>query len=153
MAAGSLVLYSAHKGRINLFDLQSAPVKLALLKSTYTPDTRVSLGHVIWSTISAEEIAAGHGYTAGGLALSNKGVTDITGGRKFVSSNLVWTATGGPIPAWRYGVLYVAGSLWGYSSPLLGYFLGDATPADVPATTDNNTLTIACPADGWFDVT
>ena len=63
------------------------------------------------------------------------------------------TASGGSIPAWRYGVMYVSGSLWGKTSPVIGYFLGDSTPADVPATTDGNPLTIQVNANGWFGVT
>jgi len=39
------------------------------------------------------------------------------------------------------------------TNPLIGYFLGDTTPADVPATTVGNPLTINCPANGWFDIT
>jgi len=50
-------------------------------------------------------------------------------------------------------VLYVSGSLWSMTNPLIGYFLGDTTPADVPATTVGNSLTINCPANGWFDIT
>jgi hypothetical protein len=41
----------------------------------------------------------------------------------------------------------------GLTNPLIGYFVGDSTPADVPATTDTNTLTLNCPAGGWFDLT
>lgn len=153
MAAGVFTLYSAHKGRLVLQDLATASVKLALLKSTYTPNAAYA-GHAIWSNVSAEEIAAGNGYSAGGIALADKSVATIADGYglKFSSGNAVWTATGASIPAWRYAVLYVAGSLWGYSSPLIGYFLGDTTPADVPATDVGNTLTLSCPADGWFDV-
>lgn len=50
-------------------------------------------------------------------------------------------------------MLYVSGTVDGYVNPLIGYFLGDSAPADVPATTDTNTLTITVPAGGWFDIT
>ena len=154
MAAGVVTVYSAHKGRLVLHDLIGASVKLALLKSTYTPNA-VHAGHAIWASVSAEEIAAGNGYSAGGIALADKSIAAIAAGYglKFSSGDAVWTATGGSIPAFRYAVLYVAGSLWGYASPLIGYFLADTTPADMPATDAGNTLTLSCPADGWFDVT
>jgi hypothetical protein len=64
-----------------------------------------------------------------------------------------WTASGAGIPAWRYGVLYVVGSLWGITSPLLAYFTGDSTPADVPLTASGNQLQVNCPANGWFTET
>ena len=77
--------------------------------------------------------------------------TAISGGYKFSSASPSWSASGGNIPAWRYGVLRVDGALWGKTSPLIGYFVGDSAPADVPATSDGSPLTITCPASGWFD--
>lgn len=152
MTAGTFTLFSANKDDINLTDIVGATVKLALVTSAYTPDASVT-GHATWANISTYEIAAGNGYTAGGDALENVAKSAIIGGFKLISGNAAWTASGGSIPAWRYAVLYVSGTLWGLTNPLIGYFLGDSTPADVPATTLNNTLTIVCPADGWFDVT
>jgi len=152
MPAGAVILYSAHKEDLNINALLGATLKLALLSSAYVPDTATD-GDAVWADISTHEIAAGNGYTAGGATLAAVAKTAIEGGFKLASDSVVWTATGGPIPAWRYGVLYVAGSLWGYASPLLGCFLADATPADKPATTAGNTLSAHCPADGWFDVT
>jgi len=38
------------------------------------------------------------------------------------------------------------------TNPLVGYFVGDSTPADIPATTVGNTLTLTCPSGGWFDL-
>jgi hypothetical protein len=38
-------------------------------------------------------------------------------------------------------------------NPLVGYFLGDSTPADVPATTSGNTLTITPNASGILSAT
>ena len=75
----------------------------------------------------------------------------VTGGYKFSSANVVWTASGGSIAAHRHYVMYVLGTLWGKTNRLVGYFLGDTTPADIPATTTGNTLTVN--ASGWFDAT
>jgi hypothetical protein len=66
---------------------------------------------------------------------------------------VVWTASGTGIPAWRYGVLYYLGTLNGKVNPLVGYFLGDSTPADVPLTTSTNTLTITPSASGILTAT
>lgn len=152
MPAGPVLLFSAHKADLNLNDLLGVSLKLALLTSAYTPNTATS-GHAVWADISTHEITAGNGYAAGGAALTGVAKTAIAGGFKLASDGVVWTASGGPIPAWRYGVLYVAGSLWGVTNPLIGCFVGDATPDDKPATTAGNTLSVLCPADGWFDVT
>lgn len=150
MAAGAVTLYSTNKDDLNINDLVGATVNLALVTSSYTPDVTVT-GHNEWADVSANEITTAGGYTTGGQALTSKVATSITGGFKFSSASPTWTATGGSIDAWRYGVLYVVGSLWGLTNPVIGYFVGDSTPANIPATTVGNTLTVTVPANGWFD--
>lgn len=155
MAAPSAVqLYAEILNVIKLTDLPGAAVKLALLASTYTPDTD-NAGHSVWGDVSANEIAAGNGYTAGGQALAGMAVADFsTTGYKFSSNNVLWTASGGSIPAWRYGVFYIdTNPTWGLNKPLIGIFTGDSAPADVPATSNGNGLQITCPANGWFTST
>lgn len=152
MAAGTFTLFSANKDDINLNDLVGATLKMALVTSAYTPDAAVT-GNSVWANVSTHEIAAGNGYTAGGVALVSVAKAAITGGFKLTSANVVWSASGGFIPAWRYAVMYVDGTLWGLTNPLIGYVLADTTPADAPATTTGNTLTLVCPNEGWFDVT
>jgi hypothetical protein len=150
MASGAVILYASNKDDLNINDIVGATVKLAFVSSAYTPDATVT-GHDEWADVSANEIAATGGLSAGGLTVGTKVATAITGGFKFASANPSITATGAAIGAWRYGVLYVSGSLWGKTNPLIGYFVGDSTPADVPATADGATLTVACPSGGWFD--
>jgi len=152
MAVGIVTLYGANKAAINIEDLLGVTVKLALLTNGYTPNVGTG-GHGIWSEVSAHEIGSGNGYSAGGVSLASLSKSAISGGYKFTSANAVWNATGGNIPAWRYGLLYVVGSLWGKTNPLIGHFLGDTTPADVPATPDGIPLPINCPGNGWFSVT
>lgn len=67
----------------------------------------------VWADISAHEIAAGNGYTAGGIALARNATDfDVTteddaGNRAFSQiKDLVWTAAGGPIPASGDGARY-----------------------------------------------
>lgn len=151
MAAGPITLYQANLDDLRMQDLLTATVKLSLHAPTYTPSAGTA-GHSVAADLTGE-IANGAGYTTGGATLTGKLVTAVTGGWKFESDDPAWTASGGNIPAWRYGVLRVDGALWGKTSPLIGYFVGDSTPADVPATSDGNPLTITCPAAGWFDVT
>lgn len=151
MTANATVLYSKNKDDFRLNDLVSANLRMALVASTYTPDATVT-GNSVWADVSANEIANGNGYTTGGASLTGV-VSTVTGGDKLSSGDATWTATGGNIPAFRYAVLYYLGALWGMTNPLIGYILCDNTPADIPATTTGNTLTISCPAGGWFDFT
>lgn len=151
-APGTVILFSRNKDDLRINDLTGATVKLALIASTWTPDATIT-GNQVFADMSANEIAAGNGYTAGGATLTGLTATGITGGYKFSSGNPSWTASGGSIPAWRYGLIYVSGSLWSLTNPVIGYFLGDSAPADVAATASGNTLQINCPSGGWFDAT
>jgi len=152
MPAGNTTIYSANKDAINIDDLLGVSVKLALLTSAYVPDVGTS-GHDAWDDVSAFEIAAGSNYVSGGASLASLAKAAVANGWKLSSANVIWTATGGNIPAWRYGVLYVEGTLWGITNPLIGYFLGDTTPANIPATTDGYPLTVNCPTAGWIVIT
>ena len=153
MASGTFTLFRANLDDMRLQDLAaSGNLRMALVSSVYTPDA-TNVGHDEWTDVSANQIANGNGYTTGGATLSSVVAPAVTNGFKLASGNPSWTASGGNIPAWRYGVMYYLGSLWGKTNPLIGYFVGDATPADVPATLDGNPLTINCPAGGWFDIT
>lgn len=151
MAANAMVIFSANKDDLRINDLTGATIKMGLVSSAYTPSAGEA-GHSVWSDISANEISGTNGYTTGGATLSAPTATAITNGFKFSTGNAAWTASGGSIAAFRYAVLYVSGSLWGKTNPIVGYILCDNTPADIPATTTGNTLTITCPSGGWFDI-
>lgn len=89
------------------------------------------------------EHANANGYTTGGIAvaLTTAGTTTVT---VDVTTDPVWTASGGSIVA-RFAVIYeVAGNV-------LCYCLLDDTPGDVTAT-DGNTLTVAIHNDGVFSL-
>jgi hypothetical protein len=152
MAAGTITLFASNLDDLNPNDLVGATVKVALVTSSYTPNAAYD-GHDEWADVSANEITTAGGYAAGGATLANDAATGITGGFKYDADDVTWTAAGGSIDAWRYAVIYVSGSLWGKTSPVIGYFLGDSTPADVPATPTANNLTIQWNAPGIFDVT
>lgn len=151
MPAGAIII--PNKAKLNLFSAtnllgaNAANFKLALVGSAWTPDNS-DTGNEVWGDASANEIAAGNGYTAGGIALTGVTLTQTGGTVKFTSSAAQWTATGSGIPAWRRGVIYYSGTLNGKVNPLVGHFLGDSTPADIPATTAPNTLTVTPNAAG-----
>ena len=151
MAAGTFTIYSKNNDILDIGELAGATLKMALCTSSYTPDASVT-GNYLYSNIT-NELSTANGYTAGGSTLTTVASTAITKGYKLTSDNVSWTASGGSIPAWRYGVLYVSGTFNGKVNPLIGYFLGDSTPADVPATTTGTPLTVTCPSGGWFDDT
>ena len=149
MAAGAFIFPDLARlnffSSTNLLGANTANFRLALVGSAWTPNNGTN---EVWSDVSANEIAAGNGYSAGGGALTGVSLTQTSGTVKFTASAVVWTAAGGSIPAWRRGVVYYAGTLNGKVDPIVGHFLGDSTPADVPATTDGNTLTVTPHASG-----
>ena len=157
MAAGPFVFSNASKlnfleGATGLLKNGSTNYRLALVKSTWTPAPSTD---ELWATVSGNEIAtAGQtAYAAGGATLTSVALTQTSGTVKFTSAAQVWTADGTGIPAWRYGVIYYLGTLNGKVNPLVGYFLGDSTPADVPLTTAGNTLTVTPNASGILSAT
>lgn len=150
MAASNVILYRANLDDLRLQDLPGATVKLHLLTSAYTPDATTT-GNSVLADIVANEISGG-GYS-GGITLTGVAVAAVTNGWNLTSNNVTVAASGGTLPAWRYGVLAVSGALWGKTSPILGYFLGDNTPADIAAINDGSSYPVNAPAGGWFQTT
>jgi hypothetical protein len=150
MAAPSAVqFYGNNIDLLKLSDLTGVTIKMLLTTSAYTPDT-TNTGNTVLTDVT-NELANGNGYTTGGVALTGPAVAAFsTTGFKFSTGAASWTASGTGIPAWRNAVIYVSGALWGLTSPLLGFFIGDSAPADVPLTASGNILQINCPANGWF---
>ena len=112
--------------------------KMALHLSTGTQPGATT---TTWAGLSTSEHAAANGYTAGGasITLTKSGTTTVT---VDITTDPVWTASGGSIVA-RWAVIYeVAGNV-------LCYCLLDSAPADVTCTT-GNTLTVAANASGVF---
>lgn len=136
MAAGAWTL--TNEGRTKLlngaFDLDSDSWKMALFLST----SNIGASSTTYAGLTNEH-ANGNGYTTGGIAvtLTLSGTTTVT---VDISSDPVWTASGGSIVA-RYAVIYEVGG------NVLCYCLLDSTPADVTVTT-GNTLTVAAHASG-----
>ena len=137
-AAGEWTFTS--EGRTKLlngaYDIDTDTWKMALFLST----SNIGAASTTYAGVTGEHAAA-NGYTAGGIAvtLTLAGTTTVT---VDVTTDPVWTASGGSIVA-RFAVIYeVAGNV-------LCYCLLDSTPADVTATS-GNTLTVAAHASGVF---
>lgn len=137
-------------GPVNLLN-SAKTFNLSLHTSAWAPDPAVI---EVFADVG-NEIAAGNGYTAGGLALPNDALTLTGDNVKFSADGVEWTAAVGSIPAWRYGVIRAVGTFSGKVDPIVGYFLGEIgqdpanpVPADVPATTAGNKLAFAPNAAG-----
>lgn len=146
--ASSFSFYNSWKLNIaRAVDLSTPPtIKVTLHTSLYVPNAATQ---AVYTDLS-NELATGFGYTNGGLSLSSVGWNLAGSTATFSAGNAVWTASGGSIPAWRYAVLRVSGTFNTLVDPLVAWILGDVTPADIPATTTGNTLTIAWSANGIF---
>lgn len=116
------------------FDLDSDTFKLALFLSTS------DIGASSTSYPATNEHANANGYLTGGesITISLSGTTTV----KVDGTDVVFTASGGPITA-RFAAIYEVGG------NILCYCLLDNTPADVTAT-DGNTLTIEIHSSGVF---
>lgn len=67
------------------------------------------------------EISAGNGYTAGGTTSAQSSSAQSSGTYKLVSADVVFTASGGAIAAFRYAVLY-NDTPTSPADPLIGYW-------------------------------
>jgi hypothetical protein len=118
------------------FDIDSDSWKCALFQST----SNIGAASTTYAALT-NEVANANGYTTGGIAvvLTLAGTTTVT---VDITTDPVWTASGGSIVA-RFAVIYeVAGNVLCWSTL-------DTTPADVTATS-GNTLTVAANASGVF---
>lgn len=148
--AASITFFNSWKRDVGRsVDLSSPPTtKLTLHTSTYVPNASTQ---AVYADLS-NELATANGYTNGGLPLSSVTWTLAGGVATFSAANAVWTASGGSIPAFRYGVLRLSGTFNASVDPLIAFILGDTTPADIPATTSGNILTFAWNGAGIFTV-
>lgn len=108
-------------------DLDSDTIKVMLVDSNYT----FNAGHSEAADVSAYEVAAGSGYSAGGVALANKSVTLNAATSKFTADPATWP---GLTKTFRFAVLYAEKVANGLTNPLIACVLLDTTPADVVVT-------------------
>lgn len=126
----------------------SDTIKAALITSAYTPASAI---HEFYSSDIAGEVATGSGYSIGGVALTNKAVSEsIPGKWAFSSDAPYWLATGGSLTA-RYLILYNDTLP---SKPLIGWAhlnFNGGNPVNV-SVPDTFSLVINLPVTGWFQL-
>lgn len=115
------------------FDWDSDTLKIALFLST----SNIGAASTTYAGVTNEHANA-NGYTTGGVTVSAGTLAGTTTVTADISTDPVWTASGGSIVA-RFAVLYESGG------DVICYCLLDSTPANVTVTT-GNTLTIATPS-------
>lgn len=106
-------------------NLTSATIKVALLKSTYTPDFDL---HDFYDDVSAFEVANTGGYAAGGATLASKAfASDTTNDRATFDAADVTSFTATTIADAQYAVFYRSTGT-ASTSPLL-FLYDNGTPA------------------------
>lgn len=93
-------------------------------------------------------VTTGAGQAAGSPAWAETGAG--TGIYQFTTSDVVFTASGGTMPDFRYPVLVDQGVNDVGSNPLLVGFLDYGSTVSL---TDTNTFTVNVGANGWFQLT
>jgi hypothetical protein len=148
MSAGAFTLYSnavleISKGQMNL---SSDTFVAVLLTNSYTPAANTDK---LWSDVSGVELAAGSGYTAGGVVLASETDTLATATVTFTATSPSWsTFSAGPF---RYvAIVRRAGGSLVSGDLLLCY--SDLTGSGT-ITGSGGTFTITISGSGIFQIT
>ena len=147
MAAGSFTVYS--NGALNLskaaINLATDTLVMVLVTNAYTPAPNTD---ALWSAVSANEVATGLGYTAGGVVLAGLSDTLTTATVTFTCTAPTWASFSA---VFRYAVIVrrAAGAL-AAGDLLLTYC--DCTGGG-SLTGGGGTLTITPNASGIFTIT
>ena len=143
MAAGAWNMPNATRTKLldGTIDIDTDNWKIALFLSTSNLDNTTAL-----YTDLTNEVATAFGYTqdAESITLTLSGTTTV---KIDISTDPVWTASGGDITARRGAIYKDTGN-----QDILVWCLLDDSPADVTAT-EGNTLTVAANVSGVTTLT
>jgi len=146
MVAGPFTFFDSFAELVadGTIDLDGHTFALQLHTSSYTP----SAAHDELADLT-NEVSNANGYTTGGVTLTGVTWGQSGGVATFDSDPAVWNATSSGITA-HWGVLI---DLTATNDKLVGYFLLDATPANVTATAGNSLTVTPHGSQGWFQLT
>ncbi len=105
------------------YDLETAVCQLALVTDVETPDRDLD---DFWDDASANELAAGNGYTAGGVVLTTVAITydSASDQVRLDFDDVAWTFTASK--TWRYGYLFVNTAGVASTDPVIGLLTWDS---------------------------
>jgi hypothetical protein len=98
-------------------DFDTDDMRIALVTNAYVPDRNA---HSYWTSVVANELANGNGYTTNGLAIAGRVVTVATTQVAFKCTNPAWTFTAAKV--FRYAVLYDRTPATDATRPLICYW-------------------------------
>ncbi len=131
----------------NTIDIDGAIFRMGLYQSSSNFATLT----ISQRTQATNEVADGNGYSTSGKTLS--ATTWITGStaaiRRFDSTAVIWTATGGAINSIKAYVVWISGASGG-AEKLLGNASLTSSEFNLAS---GNTLTLTPPSDGIFELT
>lgn len=147
MSVGNFTVYSNAVLNIGTaaLNLNAGTYVMALLTNSYTPAPNTD---ATWTNISANELATGAGYTAGGVVLGSVTFTLATATATFTSASATWSSA---TFTCRYAVIVNrAGGSLASSDKLVGYV--DLTGGG-SVTGQGGQFVVSPNASGWFTVT
>ena len=113
---------------LGALNLDTDTINCALMASGYVFDKD---NHATWSDVSANELTAGNGYTAGGQTLTVSSYTEDDANDRFeiIYNDVTWTASGGNIGPTPGAIIYDDTSA---DKTIVGYldFGSDQTASD-----------------------
>lgn len=147
MPTGNVTLYGAGKEGISkaTIDLDTDTFQVVLITSAHTPVVNT---HATFADISANQVAAGGGYSAGGTPLASVTVTRSGGTVTFTAANTSWASS--TITAKYAMVLKRAGGSLVAGDLLLCYVDLDTTSGSSSVSTTGGTFQITWNASGIF---
>jgi hypothetical protein len=147
MATGNFTIYGAAKEAIakGLIDLDTDSFVCTLHTSSYTPSVNAD---DTWSDVSGSQVAAGGGYSSGGVALGSVAVTRSGGTVTFDAADVSWASS--TITAKYAVVTKKAGGSLASGDLLLGYLDLDTASGSSSVSTTGGTFQITWNAGGLF---
>lgn len=105
-------------------DWDDDDVRCAMLANSYT----VNAAHSVFADVSSAEVAAGGGYSAGGVLLANKSISLVGNVSHYSADPATWAAL---TKTYRFLALYAEKTVNALVNPLIGIILVNNTPADI----------------------